>query len=374
MPDIYSKGGTVDYGDGFYIEDLTNKRNFRSMANNPVPEKPPEESPKTDKKKEPPKKNKGCGCVFHFIIIVISLLLIGTGIYMILVLSRVHYTSDRPLHNSEVEAVSKSGIENILLIGEDNHKDNEHGRADTMILLTIDKNKKKMKLTSFMRDIYIDIPGYGYGKLNSAYAYGGALLTMQTIEENFRIKIDKYILVDFDSFTSLIDSVGGIDLALDRDEIEYINMQSYKNRQTDKKSELDPDSYDYNVDGEAMVHLNGRQALWYARDRDSAGSDFDRTKRQRTLILKLMSDLSVQMYKLIPAGFSISPYLTTNMNSVDLTMRGVDIAAALRYVREENRVPLNNNYYDDYYSDSGQVLCIYDYNYEIEELHKFVFG
>ena len=54
MPDIYSKGGTVDYGDGFYIEDLTNKRNFRSMANNPVPEKPPEESPKTDKKKEPP--------------------------------------------------------------------------------------------------------------------------------------------------------------------------------------------------------------------------------------------------------------------------------------------------------------------------------
>ena len=101
-------------------------------------------------------------------------------------------------------------------------------------------------------------------------------------------------MVDFESFTAIIDAMGGIDLPLTAEEIDYINWQCWRNKQVETRNELDIDSYQFesSENGEtAMVHLNGRQALWYARDRDSAGSDFDRTSRQRTVINTVFSKL-----------------------------------------------------------------------------------
>ena len=111
---------------------------------------------------------------------------------------------------SEGELLQNSKELNVMLFGEDNSKGDKHGRSDTMIMMTIDNNHKKLKLTSFQRDTYVYIPGYGYDKLNASYNYGGAKLSIQTIEANFGIKVDRYAVVDFDSFKKIIDTLGGV--------------------------------------------------------------------------------------------------------------------------------------------------------------------
>ena len=184
------------------------------------------------------------------------------------------------------ELLQDSKVLNIMLFGEDNSKGADHGRSDTMIMLSIDNRHKKLKLTSFQRDTYVYIPNYGYNKLNASYTYGGATLAIQTIEANFGIKIDRYAVVDFNSFIDIIDTLGGIDMELTQDEIDYINYQMYKNEQTDNPTLI--------TDAPGVVHLTGQQALWYSRNRGLSigedgntigidGDDWDRTSRQRKL-------------------------------------------------------------------------------------------
>ena len=109
------------------------------------------------------------------------------------------------------QLLQDSKVLNVMLFGEDNSDGDEHGRTDTMIMMSIDNWHKKLKLTSFQRDTYVYIPGYGQNKINAAYTYGGPKLTIETIETNFGIKIDRYAVVDFDSFIEIIDTLGGID-------------------------------------------------------------------------------------------------------------------------------------------------------------------
>lgn len=370
--DIYSSSpaSRKDYGDGFYEDD----REY-------IPEND------NDKRRMPvqsqkPGKKKKTGKVIRGILLIFAVILILTGIYLIIVLSRVNYTNEYPDHsiaeNDGITLRSESSIVNIMLFGEDNHKEGETGRADSMILLTIDKNHKKLKQTSFMRDIYLYIPGNGYNKLNAAFSIGGAKLACETIEYNFGIRIDDYMIIDFNSFTDIVNALGGIDIELTYDEIVYINWQSYRNKQVDTETEIDPDSFTYhtNDNGEEVtsVHLNGRQALWYARDRDSAGSDFDRTKRQRIVIDTILSKLkNADPIKLLYTIYAASGYLTTDMNALDLCGKGLDILFALGYERSEHRLPTSDNYYD-VYNETGMALQIADEDLEKQRLYEFVFG
>ena len=136
------------------------------------------------------------------------------------------------------ELLQDSKVLNVMLFGEDNRQEDDHGRTDTMIMLTIDNHHKKIKLTSFQRDSYVYIPGHGYDKINASYTLGGAKLSIKTIESNFGIKIDRYAVVDFESFTKIIDTLGGIDMELTADEIEYINYQMYKNGQVESRNTI----------------------------------------------------------------------------------------------------------------------------------------
>ncbi len=371
--DIYSNSGRMNYGDGFYDDDKPVDEEFEEISLN---EEDYEEAPQPGKKKKKKKRR-----VLKFILGLLGILLVIIVIYLIVVLIRIHYTGESPDHSvaeeAGIELQSKFGVENILLFGEDNHQDGEYGRADSIILLTIDNNNHQLKQTSFMRDIYLTIPGYGMDKLNAAYSYGGPKLAAETIEYNFGIKIDNYMIVDFNSFTDIVDSLGGIELELTDTEIDYINWQSYRNKQTDDEQELNSDDYDFyeNDDGDyvALVHLNGRQALWYARDRDSAGSDFDRTSRQRIVIDTIISKFKTAgPLRLMYAGFSVSPYLTTNMNPFSLTGDGFNLIIAFLYERLEFRTPTNDNYYNDW-NDSGQVLVISDDDLENQRLYHFIF-
>jgi LCP family protein required for cell wall assembly len=166
---------------------------------------------------------------------------------------------------------------NILLIGTDQRDLDVVGRTDTIMVLAIDAPNNRASLISFPRDLYLPIPGVGYSRINTAYAFGeerkpggGLPLLMSTIERNFGIPIERYVRIDFSGFQGVVDALGGVDIVVDcplYDELIYRYFQVYT---------LEPGTY----------HMNGEQALYYARSRKTT-SDFDRARRQQRVLLAI---------------------------------------------------------------------------------------
>ncbi len=279
---------------------------------------------------------------------------------------------------SNGELLNDPQILNILLFGEDHRDEGEdHGRSDTMIMLSVDNRRKKLKMTSFMRDTYVTIPGYdGKYKLNEAYTLGGAKLSIQTVEANFGIMVDRYAVVDFNAFKDIIDTLGGIELDLSADEVAYINWQSYLNSQVDERYELEE------VDGK--ITLNGRQALWYARNRGYeedehpefvvSGDDFDRTQRQRKLLNAVLNDMKgASLTQIIDIVSKVGPMITTNLKKDEITSLVSNSLTYLSYEFEEYRVPGDELYRNYETEEALQVLDITDWYAQRKELALFIF-
>lgn len=213
-------------------------------------------------------------------------------------------------HVEGVELVSDKNVRNILLIG----ADKENGgasRSDSIMIASVNKTTGKITICSILRDTHLYIPGEREAKVNAAYAWGGANLLIQTIEHNFGIKIDDYATVNFEMFTALVDGLGGIDVEVTEDEADYINN---RHRYGYEKK---PDAFE---SGE-NVHLNGYQALWYARIR-KLDSDFMRTQRQRKVISSIASKVKAQMnpigiFGLISTATDVAPYIETTLSTTD---------------------------------------------------------
>ncbi len=285
------------------------------------------------------------------------------------------------LKNSEL--LQNSKVLNIMLFGEDNKGDNEHGRTDTMLMLSVDNAHKKLKLTSFQRDCYVYIPGHGYDKINASYTYGGATLSIKTIQANFGVKIDRYAVVDFDNFKSIIDTLGGVEMEVTQDEIDYINYQMYKNGQSG-------DNQHTITDKPGLIRLNGQEALWYARNRGLtigedgneigiSGNDWDRTDRQRKLLTKMISDLkNTGLSEIIEIVNEIGPKITTNLKKEEIM--GL-VSNALTYVKYDvipNYIPNQGLWYynspeDETWDIAGSCIMITDMDAQRDLLAKFVY-
>ncbi len=275
------------------------------------------------------------------------------------------------------QLLQDSKVLNVMLFGEDNSGDDKYGRTDTMIMMSIDNWHKKLKLTSFQRDTYVYIPGYGENKINAAYTYGGPKLTIETIEANFGIKIDRYAVVDFDSFIDIIDTLGGIDMEVTQDEIDYINYQMYKNEQVDEYTTI--------KDAPGMVHLNGQEALWYARDRGLSkgednneigidGDDWDRTSRQRKLLEKMFNDLKgADLAKIVSIVSTVGPMVTTNLKKAEITALVSHAPTYLSYTVEQSYVPTEGLWYYENDTPVGSVIAIADMNAQRLEFAKFIY-
>ena len=195
-----------------------------------------------------------------------------------------------------------SDIINILLIGPDRREDETRARSDSMILCTFRKSEKKLTMTSFLRDTYVKIPGYGRNRINVAYAAGGMSLLNKTLENNFGVHIDGNVEVDFHQFADIVDLLGGVEVDLRNDEAQWVNRET--------GSAL----------SEGKNRLNGQQALAYARIRKlDADGDFSRTNRQRKVITAL---LDAYRGTSLPAALSlleqILPLITTDMTDREI--------------------------------------------------------
>ena len=176
-------------------------------------------------------------------------------------------------------------VQNILLIGSDSRGGSGYGRSDSMMLLSIDRKNGRIILTSFLRDMYVkiaEVEGKTIkdNRINVAFGYGGPKLLVETIQNNFRIRIDNYVCIDFQVFVDVIDAVGGIDISLTYKEARELNNNPSRYSDGGRIQRV----------SEGMNHLNGATALAYARIR-KIDSDFGRTQRQRNVIQTVITQL-----------------------------------------------------------------------------------
>lgn len=256
------------------------------------------------------------------------------------------------------DLTNDSMVLNVLLIGSDSMSVGDGGRSDSMILLSLDARHKKIKLTSLMRDLWVTIPGYGEDRLNASYAFGGPQLTIETIARNFGILVDRYAVVDFEGFLKIIDILGGVDLELTADECAYINKYSQ-----DK----------HTLRGSGIKHLTGLQALHYSRDRNSIGSDYDRTSRQRNLLKALVGQMkSANIAQITEALAQIGPLVTTNFKTNEVSRMATHAMTYLKYPVEEFRLPTDDNVRNETYSGK-MVLVINNTAKAKQDIYNFIY-
>lgn len=192
-------------------------------------------------------------------------------------------------------------IVNILLIGQDKRPGEERARSDSMIIATINKKTNSIKLTSLMRDMYVQIPGYDDNKINAAYALGGMDLLTEAVENNFLIEIDGCIEVDFVGFEKIIDEIGGIDIDLNKDEAYYLSRSGGSKF------------------SEGVNRLSGETALTYSRIRYVGNDDYERTERQRNVLVSVFEKIKDSNLKtLLEMADDILSLVTTNLTNTQI--------------------------------------------------------
>ena len=261
-------------------------------------------------------------------------------------------------------------IENILLIGLDGTNDKFPKRSDTMIILTIDKLNKSLKLTSLARDTLVKIPGRGEEKLTHAYAYGQEELLMQTINENFDLDIKDYAVVNFKSFIDIVDIIGGVDINVNEKEIHHLNeviKECYGvNHEDTKNIEYITSSGNHN--------LNGYQALAYARIR-KLDTIYKRDERQRLILTNIahkLSDVSISKYPQIAK--SILRHIRVNIafnKIIDLAFIAHELAS---YDISQLEFPISEYREEGRIGEKGTYVVKWDKNKNIELLHQFIYG
>lgn len=270
------------------------------------------------------------------------------------------------LENAE-ELVSDDNVLNILLIGCDARSKTGRGRSDSMILLSINKNTKKVIMTSFLRDTWVNIPGVGNQRLNAAYFFGGPKLLIKTMESNFHIRIDKYVRVNFYSFIDTVDAIDGVDIDVTEEELEYLNdYVKHENKL------LGNNENDNLVKKTGKQTLNGIQALAYARIR-YVGTDFARTQRQRTVMNEIFRKAKkLSLTEMNDFLEKVLPNVTTNLEKGQIFSLILNASDYLSYERTDQSIP-NLGSFKNMVIDGMMVLGI-DFEKYNAELKESIYG
>lgn len=297
------------------------------------------------KKQKKKKKSKGFRV---FLAILLTLILSGTFVanhflnkinrfseYETVPVEDEYFETD--VHNDSLEIIDPENIEwngenysanddkliNILLVGQDRREGEGRQRSDSMILCSFNPETNEVALISFLRDLYIRIPGYSDNRLNAAYSFGGFPLLVDTLYVNFGITVDGCVEVDFNGFKKVIDAVGGIDVKLTAAEAKIIG------------------------DGakEGISHLDGDHALMYARIR-KLDSDFGRTNRQRNVVKAVFNQVkNCSVSELMGLVNTVLPLVTTDMSNYQITSLAMQYAPALANLKMSTySVPADGTY------------------------------
>lgn len=257
----------------------------------------------------------------------------------------------------ETEALASGGqdVINILLIGSDHRDDSWNGNSDVMIVATINQKTQQLVLTSFMRDLYADIPGYGVHKLNYAFAAGGAETLEATLEDNYQVTIDNHAIVDFDSMAKIIDIIGGVEIEISDAESTVLNQYLSSMGQGDT------------LPGGGTYLLDGYQAVAYMRIRYVGNSDYQRTQRQRDVLKEIFAGMqALDATDLTALINDVLPEMEHNISPLEMVRLMALLPEVKNYELVENRIP-----YDDLYYSQNEML-VPDFEATRERLHEIL--
>lgn len=378
--DVIDNQNTSDIDlDAFMKEFDEPKRSARQSADDFVPqvyvdrdaEKRRENEERARKRREsspPPrrkrKKNSGVNKaknIFRAVIAVILVAVIGAGCFVGNAMGKVTYDDKRKnQYVSRSDLARSSSVTNILLLGVDarNPKDDTASRSDSMMLISIDKAHNCVKMVSFLRDTWVYIPCVDKKqRLNAACQYDGYNGVVDTIEYNFGIDIDGYVVADFEMFKVLVDSIGGVEVEVSEKEAKEVT--SHKGRYGNVK--LDAGKY----------KLTGEQALAYCRIR-KIDTDFMRAYRQRTVMQAILKSVkSANPIKLVSMASKAAPYIETNLSKAKIISSGLKALPCIGDMAEV-RVPFDGTW--QYATIGGASVITIDVDKNKEQLKDLIYN
>ena len=378
--DVIDNQNTTDIDlDAFMKEFDEPKRSARQSADDFVPqvyvdrdaEKRRENEERARKRREssPPsrrkrKKNSGANKaknIFRAIIAVILVAVIGAGCFVGNAMGKVTYDDKRKnQYVSRSDLAHSSSVTNILLLGVDarNPKDDTASRSDSMMLISIDRAHNCVKMVSFLRDTWVYIPCIDKKqRLNAACQYDGYNGVVDTIEYNFVIDIDGYVVADFEMFKVLVDSIGGVEVEVSEKEAKEVT--SHKGRYGNVK--LDAGKY----------KLTGEQALAYCRIR-KIDTDFMRAYRQRTVMQAILKSVkSANPIKLVSMASKAAPYIETNLSKTKIISSGLKALPCIGDMAEV-RVPFDGTW--QYATIGGASVITIDVDKNKEQLKDLIYN
>ena len=270
-------------------------------------------------------------------------------------------------NNHDSDAIRQEDyITNYLIFGIE-----EFGGArntDSMMIASINTKDDTLKLTSLLRDSYVEIPDHNSNKLNSAYAKGGARMLVDTIELNYKIKIDGYVSVDFKSFEKIVDLLGGVTIELGKEEAKYLNTTNYISKKSNRNVKA------------GVYKLNGNQVMGYCRVRKvktlgGANNDYGRIVRQQRALKAIFDSYKSprNLFKILSVTKESLGFVTTNLTQSQIEKAMEDIVENRIKTLETFRIPVDGAFDAPIkYNGIGYPLVL-DWDANRIELYKFIF-
>lgn len=292
------------------------------------------------------------------VLLAVVVLLCGTAFSALGKITRDDMRKNEYVSAADLKHSSK--VKNILLLGVDarNPDDDTQSRSDSMMLISIDSEHKCVKMTSFLRDSWVYIPSKDIKqRLNAACSYDGYNGVVDTIEYNFGVDIDGYVVADFEMFKVLVDAVGGVEVDVTEEEANEVT--NHEHRYGNVK--LDAGKY----------KLTGEQALAYCRIR-KIDTDFQRALRQRTVMQAILKSVkSANPIKLLSMISKCAPYIETNLSNSYLISAGISGLKCINTM-VQMRVPFDGTW--KYATISGASVISLDADKNKELLIDYIYN